>query len=45
MTENATGTWNALLIVPGAAYGLAILDGEGGNELIDGVVARLEERR
>lgn len=45
MTEVAAGTWNALLLVPGQDSGLAILDGTGAEELIDGVVARLEERR
>ena len=41
----AAGTWNALLFVPGADRGPLILDGEGSDDLIDGVVARLEERR
>jgi hypothetical protein len=45
MVEVAAGTWNALLFVPGAGRGALILDGEGSDELIDGVVARLEERR
>jgi len=45
MTETAAGTWNALLLVPGAHSGLAILDAEGGPALVEGVVARLEERR
>jgi hypothetical protein len=45
MVEAAAGTWNALLFVRGADRGALILDGEGSDELIDGVVARLEERR
>lgn len=45
MVELAAGTWNALLFLPGADRGALILDGEGSDELIDGVVARLEERR
>jgi len=45
MVRLATGTWNALLFVPGPDRGPLILDGEGSDELIDGIVARLEERR
>jgi hypothetical protein len=45
MVELAAGTWNVLLPVPGADRGSLIMDGEGSEELIDGVVARLEERR
>lgn len=45
MAEAAAGTWNALLLVSGKDYGLAMLDGVGTEELIAGVVARLEERR
>jgi len=45
MAEVATGTWNDLLVVAGSARGARILDDEGGDELISGVVARLEERR
>lgn len=45
MVELAAGTWNALLFVPGADRGALILVGDGSNELIDGIVARLEERR
>ncbi len=45
MVKLAAGTWNALLFVPGADRGPLILEGEGSDELIDGVVARLEERR
>lgn len=41
----SAGTWNAVLLVPGAEQGLAILDGAGGDPLIEGVLARLEERR
>jgi hypothetical protein len=41
----SVGTWNAVLLVPGAEQGLAILDSAGGDALIEGVVARLEERR
>lgn len=45
MVKVAAGTWNALLFVPGADRGRVILDGEVSDELIHGVVARLEERR
>jgi hypothetical protein len=45
MTEAATGAWNAVLLVPGSDRGAAILDSEGRDALIEGVVARLEERR
>jgi hypothetical protein len=45
LTETAEGSWNVLLLVPGEARGVAILDGEGAGAFIDGVVARLEERR
>ena len=45
MVELAAGTWNAILLVPGVERGALILDGKGEGELIDGVVARLEERR
>lgn len=45
MVDLAAGAWNALLLVPGADNGALILDGAGSAALIDGVVARLEERR
>jgi hypothetical protein len=45
MAEDADGTWNVLLLVPGEGRGSVILASEGGDELIAGVVARLEERR
>lgn len=45
MAAAAAGDWNAELLVPGDASGLDILDGEGGEELIDGILRRLEERR
>lgn len=45
MAAAAAGDWNAELLVPGDASGLDILDGEGRDELIDGVLRRLEERR
>lgn len=45
MTDAAAGAWNAVLLVPGSDRGAAILGGEGRDALIDGVVARLEERR
>ena len=45
MASVAGGTWNELLLVRGAESGLTILEGDGATELIDGVVARLEERR
>jgi hypothetical protein len=45
MVKLAAGTWNALLFVPGTDRGPLILEGEGSDELIGGVVARLEERR
>jgi hypothetical protein len=45
MTEAAAGTWNELLVVPGAGRGAEILAGDGAEDLIHGVVARLEERR
>jgi hypothetical protein len=45
MVKHEAGTWNAPLFLPGAARGPLILDGEGSDELIDGVVARLEGRR
>jgi hypothetical protein len=45
MAEGASGTWNDLLLVPGSGQGAQILAGDGSDELISGVVARLEERR
>lgn len=45
MAEVAAGTWNDLLEVAGSDRGARILASEGGEELISGVVARLEERR
>jgi hypothetical protein len=45
MSDIAAGTWNALLLVPGSERGLQILEGAGSDELISGIVARLEERR
>ncbi len=45
LTDGAAGTWNALLLVSGSEQGAAILGGAGGDALIEGVVARLEERR
>jgi hypothetical protein len=45
MTDAASGTWNDLLLVPGSSRGAQILAGDGADELISGVVARLEERR
>ena len=35
MTNDAAGDWNALLLVAGAAHGQAILDSEGGPELVE----------
>lgn len=45
MTDAAAGAWNAVLLVPGSDRGAAILGSDGGDALIEGVVARLEERR
>lgn len=45
MVDVAAGAWNAVLFVSGADRGAVILNGEGSDELIDGIVARLEERR
>ncbi len=45
MTRDAAGIWNELLLVPGPGEGAQILAGDGANELISGVLARLEERR
>ena len=45
MADTAVGAWNELLLVNGTDQGLAILDGEGADELVSGVIARLEERR
>jgi hypothetical protein len=45
MTDEAAGAWNAVLLVPGSDRGAAILDGEGSDALVEGVIARLEERR
>jgi hypothetical protein len=45
MTDAADGAWNAVLLVPGADRGAAILDGVGSDALVEGVIARLEERR
>ena len=45
MADRAAGAWNAALLVPGDASGLAILDGEGADELRSGILRRLEERR
>ena len=45
MVEVAAGDWNALLLVDGDARGLTILTSDGAGEMIDGVIARLEERR
>lgn len=45
MTDAAVGDWNALLLVQGDAHGQAILESGGGPDLVDGITARLEERR
>jgi hypothetical protein len=45
MTDGADGEWNDLLLVPGSGQGAQILADDGADELISGVVARLEERR
>ena len=45
MTREAAGVWNELLLVPGSGEGAEILAGDGADELISGVLARLEERR
>lgn len=45
MADRAAGDWNAALLVPGDASGLAILDGAGRDELLAGILRRLEERR
>ena len=45
MAVKARGEWNLELLVPGEASGLAILDGPGADELLDGILRRLEERR
>lgn len=45
MAADARGAWNLELLVPGDASGLAILDGPGADELLDGILRRLEERR
>lgn len=45
MADQAAGSWNVELLVPGDASGLAILDGPGADTLLDGILRRLEERR
>jgi hypothetical protein len=45
MTDAAAGAWNAVQLVPGSDRGATILGGDGRDALIEGVVARLEERR
>jgi hypothetical protein len=45
MTRDAAGIWNELLVVPGSGEGAQILAGDGADELISGVLDRLEERR
>ncbi len=45
MTGAAPGLWNALFLAPGSASGHAIFDSDGGDELLDAVLRRLDERR
>ncbi|HET9879223.1 MAG TPA: hypothetical protein VFQ81_07985 [Candidatus Limnocylindria bacterium] len=45
MADQAAGEWNAALLVPGDASELAILEGDGADELRSGILRRLEERR
>jgi hypothetical protein len=44
-TEQAAGTWNVLLTVPGSASGQAIFASPAGNRLLTAVLRRLDERR
>lgn len=45
MADEAPGDWNALYLASGDAEGQAILEGEGADEAMEAIVARLEERR
>jgi pimeloyl-ACP methyl ester carboxylesterase len=46
MAAEARGDWNALYLAPGSASGQALLaDGEAGEEAMEAVILRLEERR
>jgi hypothetical protein len=45
MADEAPGDWNALYLAPGDEEGQAILEGEGADETLEAIVARLEERR
>lgn len=45
MANEAAGEWNAELLVPGRASGLALLTSDARAELMDALIRRLEERR
>jgi len=45
MAAAAPGSWNVLYLAPGSAHAQAIFGSEGGGELLDALVARLDERR
>ncbi|MEO6060020.1 MAG: alpha/beta hydrolase [Candidatus Limnocylindria bacterium] len=45
MTGAAPGLWNAVFLAPGSASGQAIFDSDGGDELLDAILRRLDERR
>lgn len=45
MSVAAPGLWNALYLAPGSASGQTIFDSDGGDELLEALLRRLDERR
>jgi hypothetical protein len=45
MADEARGDWNAELLVPGRASGVALFTSDARAELMDALIRRLEERR
>jgi pimeloyl-ACP methyl ester carboxylesterase len=45
MVDQSPGDWNAIYLAPGNASGRDLLSGDGSEEAMDAVIARLEERR
>lgn len=45
MADAAAGDWNAVYLAPGSDSGHAILTGDAGNEAMEAILQRLEERR
>lgn len=45
MADTAPGDWNALYLAPGGDSGHAILSGDAGDEAMEAILQRLEERR